>query len=105
MLLTFNDDLGQRRSVAVCFVGCNADLFTVEDELIMMLLREVLFAEEVFALVKILLHVVFILAWNAIRNSILKLMKALARLLNRWSRCTLISQTLPIIFCFFALAA
>jgi hypothetical protein len=91
--------------VAACFVGCDADLFAVEDELIMTLLREVLFAEEVFALVKMLLHVVFILAWNAISNSILKLIKALARLLNGWSRHTLISQTLPMIFCFFASAA
>jgi hypothetical protein len=68
--------------VAACFVGCDTDLFTVEDELIAMLLREVLCAEEVFASVKMLLHVIFILAWNAISNSILKLMKALARLLN-----------------------
>jgi hypothetical protein len=97
-MMTWND-------VAACFVGCDADLFTTEDELITMLLEEVLFTEGVFASVKMLLHIVFILAWNAISNSILKLMKALARLLNQRSRHTLISQTLPMIFCFFASAA
>jgi hypothetical protein len=105
MLLTFDDDLERCRSVAACFVGCDTNLFTTEDELITTLLREVLFAEEVFALVKMLLHIVFILAQNAIGNSILTLMKALARLLNRRSRHTLISWTMPMIFCFFALAA
>jgi hypothetical protein len=34
VLLTFNDDPGRCRSVAACFVGCDADLFTMEDELI-----------------------------------------------------------------------
>jgi hypothetical protein len=82
MLLTFDNDLEQHRSVAACFAGRDTDLFTAEDELITTLLREVLFTEEVFSLVKMLLCVVFILAWNAISNSILKLMKALARLLN-----------------------
>jgi hypothetical protein len=105
MLLAFDDDLERRRSVAACFVGGDADLFTAEDELIATLLREVLFAEEVFASVKMLLRVVFILARNAIGDSILKLMKALAKLLNRRSRRTLISRTLPMMFCFFASAA